>query len=238
MDEGSPQKPLPKINDPSVVLFLGLYLILLAFFILLSTISSISLSKSVAVVGSVKSAFRSDSPVDALSGDSFLRALGGGQLDQRFLGSVRASFSSAFPNQEVDETAVGAAVQFVVSADAIFEPGSPAVQDGAGDLLEKLATSLTTSVLGFHNEVEIVLRTGEGLASDGKPEQRLFIERAGLLAREMVANGVRPRAMQMGLRAGPRGTIAFLFRQTDKTATILSFEGQPIFAGPFLPSRF
>ena len=45
----------------------------------------------------------------------------------------------------------------------------------------------------------------------------------------MLANGVQARAMQMGLRAGRSGTISFLFRQTDQTATILSFEGQPIF---------
>ena len=33
MDEDTPQKPPTKINDPSVVLFLGLYLILLAFYL-------------------------------------------------------------------------------------------------------------------------------------------------------------------------------------------------------------
>ena len=229
MDEGSSQKPVPRINDPSVVLFLGLFLILLAFFILLSTISSISLSKSVAVVGSVKSAFRSDSAVDVLTGNNFLGARGGGQLDQGLLGSVRASFSSAFPNEEVGETVAGTSVRFVVSSDTIFAPGSAAVQNDASDFLEKLALSLTHSVLGFRNEVEIVLRTGERLASAEHPEQRLFVERAGVLAQQMLANGVQARAMQMGLRAGPSGTIAFLFRQTDQAATILSFEGQPIF---------
>ena len=229
MDEGSPQKPLPRNNDPSVVLFLGLFLILLAFFILLSTISSISLSKSVAVVGSVKSTFRSDSPIEALTGNNFLGARGGGQLDQRFLGSVRASFSSAFPNEEVGETVAGTSVRFVVSSDTIFEPGRSVIQNEASELLEELASSLTSSVLGFRNEVEIVLRTGERLASAEHPEQRLFVERAGVLAQEMLANGVQARAMQMGLRAGPSGTIAFLFRQTDQAATILSFEGQPIF---------
>ncbi len=234
MDEGSPQEPLSRINDPSVVLFLGLFLILLAFFILLTTISSISLSKSVAVVGSVKSTFRSDSPVDALTGNNFLGARGGGQLDQKFLGSVRASFSSAFPNEEVGETVAGTSVRFVVSSDTIFEPGSSVIQNDASELLEELASSLTSSVLGFRNVVEIVLRTGDRLASSEHPEQRLFIARAGVLAQEMLANGVQAGAMQMGLRAGPSGTISFLFRQTVQTATILSFEGQPIFetAGP------
>jgi len=233
MDEENPQKPRVTINDPSVALFLGLYLILLAFFILLSTISSISAEKSEAAVGSINSAFRSDSRVEALTGDSLLFAPGAGQLDRKLLGAVRASFSSAFPNEELNETVIGKSVRFVISADQIFQPGSPAIQDEASDLLEKLAASLDSSVLGFRNEIEVVLRTGENLPSGGNPEGRLLIERAGALAREMLAKGVHARSVQTGLRAGASGTIAFFFRQTEETAPVISFEGQSIFeSGP------
>lgn len=229
MDEENPQKPSATINDPSVALFLGLYLILLAFFILLSTISSLSVSKSAAAVGSINSAFRSDSRVEALTGDSILLVQGAGQLDRNLLGAVRASFSGAFPNEEIDETVVGTAVRFVLSMDRIFQPGSPAVQEEADDLLERLAASLESSAVGFRNEVEVVLRTGADLRSVGNPERRLLIERAGTLAREMVAKGVHVRSVQTGLRAGTSGTIAFFFRQTDEAAPVVSFEGQSIF---------
>lgn len=229
MDEEYPQRPSGTINDPSVALFLGLYLILLAFFILLSTISSFSESKSEAAVGSINSAFRSDSRIEALTGDSILLAHGAGQLDRNLLGSVRASFSSAFPNEELNETAIGSTVRFVISADRIFQPDSPAVQDEAGDLLEKLAASLESPTLGFRNEVEVVLRTGAALNSADKSERRLLIERAGTLVREMLAKGVPARSVQTGLRAGPAGTVAFFFRQTDETAPVVSFEGRSIF---------
>lgn len=233
MDEENPQKRSVTINDPSVALFLGLYLILLAFFILLSTISSLSASKSEAAVGSINSAFRSDSRIEALTGDSILVARGAGQLDRNLLGAVRASFSSAFPNEEINETVIGGAVRFVISADRIFQPGSPALQEEAGDLFERLAASLESSVLGFRNEVEVVLRTGEDLRSGENPEGRLLIERAGALAREMLAKGVFARSVQTGLRAGTSGTIAFFFRQTDEKAPVVSFEGQFIFeSGP------
>ncbi len=233
MDEENPQKPPVTINDPSVALFLGLYLILLAFFILLSTISSISAEKSEAAVGSINSAFRSDSRIEAVTGDSILFARGAGQLDRNLLGAVRASFSSAFPNEEVVETVIGNAVRFVISADRIFEPGNPAVQEEAGDLLERLAAALESSVFGFRNEVEVVLRTGENLPSGGDAERLLLIERAGTLVREMLAQGVHARSVQMGLRAGTSGTIAFFFRQTEETAPVISFEGQSIFeSGP------
>ncbi len=228
MDEENPQKRSVTINDPSVALFLGLYLILLAFFILLSTISSLSASKSEAAVGSINSAFRSDSRIEALTGDSILVARGAGQLDRNLLGAVRASFSSAFPNEEINETVIGGAVRFVISADRIFQPGSPALQEEA-DLFERLAASLESSVLGFRNEVEVVLRTGEDLRSGENPEGRLLIERAGTLAREMLAKGVFARSVQTGLRAGTSGTIAFFFRQTDEAAPVVSFEGQSIF---------
>ena len=229
MDEENPQKPSVTINDPAVALFLGLYLILLAFFILLSTVSSLSKVKSEAAVGSINSAFRSDSRIEALTGDSILIARGAGQLDRNLLGAVRASFSSAFPNEEVSETAIGSAVRFVISVDRIFQPDSPAVQEQASDLFEKLAASLESSALGFRNEVEVVLRTGADLSSDKTPERRLLIERAGTLAREMLATGVPARSVQTGLRAGPSGTIAFFFRQTDEAAPVVSFEGQSIF---------
>lgn len=229
MAEKNPQTPPSRINDPNVVLFLGLYLILLAFFIMLNTISSLSASKSAAAVGSVNSTFRSDSRIEALTGDSLLLVRGAGQLDRNLLGAVRASFSGTFPNEEIDETVIGTAVRFVVSADSIFQPGSPAVQKEASDLFARLATSLESSVLGFRNEVEVVVRTGEDLPSPESPEHRLLVERSGALAREMLANGVHARAFQTGLRAGAPGTIAFFFRQTDETAPVLSFEGQPIF---------
>ena len=229
MDEENPQKPSVTISDPNVALFLGLYLILLAFFILLSTISSLSASKSAAAVGSINSAFRSDSRIEALTGDSILLARGAGQLDRNLLGAVRASFSGAFPNEEVDETVIGKAVRFVLSTDRIFQPGSPEVQEEAENLFERLAASLESSVFGFRNEVEVVLRTGADLRSGEDPERQLLIERAGTLAREMVAKGVHVRSVQIGLRAGTSGTIAFFFRQTDEAAPVVSFEGQSIF---------
>lgn len=233
MDEENPQKPSVTINDPSVALFLGLYLILLAFFILLSTVSSLSKVKSEAAVGSINSAFRSDSRIEALTGDSILLARGAGQLDRNLLGAVRASFSSAFPNEEVEETVIGKAVRFVISADRIFQPGSPAVQEEAADLLETLAASLESSALGFRNEIEVVLRAGAGLRSLANPERRLLIERAGTIAREILAKGIPARSVQTGLRAGKSGTIAFFFSQADETAAVVSFEGQSIFeSGP------
>ncbi len=233
MDEEDPQKPSLTINDPSVVLFLGLYLILLAFFILLSSISSISEGKSAAAVGSINSAFRSNSRVEALTGDSILLGQGAGQLDRHLLGALRASFSSAFPNEEISETRIGSAVRFVISADRIFQPGSPAVSDEAGELFEKLAATLESSVFGFRNDVEMVLRTGADLRQDENIERQLLIDRAGTLAREVIAMGVHARSVQAGLRAGTAGTIAFSFRQTDEAAPVVSFEGQTIFeSGP------
>lgn len=229
MDEEDPQKPSVTLNDPSVSLFLSLYLILLAFFILLSAVSSISAGKSAAAVGSVNAAFRSDTPAEVLTGDSILLVRGAGQLDRNLLGSVRANFTSAFPNDEVVETIVGTAVRFVVAADRVFQPGSSVVHEDAGDLLEKLAVSLETSALGFRNEVEVVLRTGPDLHSIGGPERRQLIERAGALAREIVSKGVHARSVQVGLRAGTPGTIAFSFRQTDEAAPVVDFEGQSVF---------
>jgi hypothetical protein len=229
MDEENPQKQPVKISDPSTVLFLGLYLILLAFFILLSSVSTVSESKTSAAVGSINSAFRSDTRVEALTGDSLLLARGAGQLDRALLGAVRASFSSAFPNVEPNETIVGRAVRFVIPSDSIFPPGRSAIHAEAGDLVAKLARSLETSALGFRNDVEVVLRTGEKMPSASDPEGGLMIERAGTMARELLAKGVHERSIKTGLRGGPPGTIAFFFRQTDETAPVLSFEGEAIF---------
>lgn len=229
MDEENPQQQPTKINDPSVVLFLGLYLILLAFFILLSSVSTVSEDKSSAAVGSINSAFRSDTRLEALTGDSILLARGAGQLDRALLGAVRASFSSAFPNVEPNETVIGRAVRFVIPSDSIFPPGGSAIHGEAGHLLTKLAESLETSAFGFRNDVEVVLRTGEKMPSASDPEGRLMVERAGTIARELLATGVHERSVQTGLRGGPPETIAFFFRQTDEAAPVLSFEGEPIF---------
>ncbi len=227
-EEEQPQKPPPKINDPSIVLFLGLYLILLAFFILLSTISSLSQSKSAAAVGSLNSTFRSDPRVAALTGSSILIARSAGELDHSVLIAIRATFTATPLGISVNETTIGNAVRFVVPAETIFRPGSSVVQAEAGELFAKLSQALESNVIGFRNEVEIEVRTGDELSVAG-PELTLLVNRAGVLARGMVEHKVPARSIQTGLRAGTPDTIAFFFRQRDESAPTITFAGQPVF---------
>lgn len=233
MVEENPQRPLIRINDPSVSLFLGLYLILLAFFILLTTISSFSATKSVAAVGSVNSQFTSDRRVEALTGGDIMRLSGAGQLDRTLLGALRENFSAAFPSEEDTETVIGGSVQFVLPADKVFHPDSTFIQDAAAVLLVKLAASLTVSSPGLRNEIDVILRTGDEFSPATSQEQQRLVKQSGALARAMVDVGIKPRALRLGLRAGEAGTIAFLFSQIGELAPVLTFEGQPIFrSGP------
>ena len=86
MKDGQP----PPIQNPTLILFLGLFLILLAFFIMLNTLSVVDAEKSVAAMDSVNSQFGEAVFVRPVSGE--IKVVSEAVIAEGFHGKIELSF--------------------------------------------------------------------------------------------------------------------------------------------------
>lgn len=219
--EGStPKKPT---DDPSVVLFLGLYLILLAFFILLTAISTIEESKSEAAVSSVNGKF-GDKGADTLTGLSIIAELGSGTENTGFRGDVEAAFHSSLPADGFEADDLGGVLRILVPIVFIFGEDAASVEPDRVALFDAVATALSYTSPGISNEVEIVVNTGDQLPPPTGDLANVSVRRAGALARALNDHGVAARRISAGVRSGRESTVAFLFQRRPEGESGISFQ--------------
>jgi hypothetical protein len=176
-------------GDANIVAMLSLKLLLLAFFILLSTISQLEERRTRAVMESVSSTFRGQIP--ALS--SAPRTDSGVAMQQhqaRLSQRIEQLFRQTLPLVETARSADGKVLRLSVPADRLFRPGEAALLAQRGTLLRRLARELTGPAFQAPYAVEVF----HGAPRDADAGAlRLQVDRAGALVRQLARYDV-PRA--------------------------------------------
>lgn len=227
----NPIRSLPDEGPNTIALFLGLYLVVLAFFILLVTISTVEITKSQKVMDSLSSAFTSIVPPSA-DLQTFKSKDGDVLAGQEFQQQVTGIFSTALGIDKVETVQPGRQMRLMMKADSLFFQDEARIRPAMYPLLDRTVAALSNRPSGLRYDLEFVI--GVPTAEDGKTmpvEETLEVRRAGAFAEEMNSRGIPPDSVAVGMRPGHVGEVVIWFYTRDIEKTKLKFEEGDEFLG-------
>ncbi len=218
----------PRVQgDSTTSIFLALYLIVLAFFILLNAISSRQEARSKAVLGSIGATFSQPAvvatgPLDFASGSGVFAAVGD------FEDTVRKIFQTAFPFVKVSPYQPFGQMQVEFPVDSIFAPGGAVPLAEHGPFFDRLAGALKREIPGQYFEAELLIGLLPFEARNPTPERAIAVERAGAFARELDRRGVPASHLSVGIEEGDPAVLRLLFfvRPAEQDAPLSAAGGE------------
>lgn len=208
------------------VLYLGLYLILLAFFILLIGISTFEEKRTRAVVGSITSTFQvAMMDGTGLDAEHLPTALAEFLSAQAFQRNLEDLFSSLLPHSEVRVSRPGELMHVVLPVDALFPPGSDVLRYERLPLLRRIANALDDHPPDQRFDIEFVVGGAMPRSGDEADPLPLAISRAAELARTLKDHGAPGDSLAAGVKNGGAGRVFITFVTRDPAAAQASFGG-------------
>ncbi len=203
-------------GSSNIVLLLSLMLILLAFFILLNSLSEFESGRSRAVIESVNRAFNGKIE----SGDrtpAHSASLGALPEVEAKMREVASLFEAIVPSARAKRIRRAKAVRVELTVASLFRPAGVRLRPGSEILIQRLARLLARDPRGGPSyDLEVLLGVGAppaGGADPATPDPRsLEVRRAALLAQRLVEEGLPPPALSIGLLPGQPGTLRFVVR--------------------------
>ena len=188
-------------TDSSMGLFVSLYLILFAFFIILNAISNQTVIRTAAVMESVSDTFKADNPGrnDDVQLDVDEPAIG---PTDSILTDIRGLFETEFNIPGKIPAGGQGSVEFTFPTRFLFADGSLIVRSDSHPFLQSLIRIMDRN--STRRPVELLFLFGSDTGSEGANNtqlQELAIRRAGSLARFMRSSGVRDGAYGTGFTA-------------------------------------
>jgi hypothetical protein len=219
MDDFDDKEPGP-VRDTGPILFLGLFLLLLAFFILLNALATREEFKTRALINSLTLTFQT--PKDAeTSKTRFISALAPVPEPEDLMDEVERIWVASIPLVTVERLSNGRTMQVTMPVNELFVGSSAALRADRNDLLVRTATALAHSADGFVNELEFVF--GDiGAPGDGLDET-LYL-RAAAIARELIANGAPPDRVTIGSQRSSRRQLRMRFNIREAEKAYITFE--------------
>lgn len=215
--------PLPRDEEPvrsrngSVMVFLSLYLLLLAFFILLNTISQREQRRSEMAIGSVAATFRAPLPTEVVD---LTTSTGRGVLEAAdpFHREIKRVFEKTLPIDASKVFSSGNVMRIIVPANDVFRQGSSSFRPEIAVLLGGIADGVSTRETGVRFEVEMIVKDGDSVPEITGEQLPLPLRRAGAFARWMRGAGVSAQSIVAGVGPGERNEIQFSFyaRETER----------------------
>lgn len=202
--------------DQSPWLFLSLYLMLFAFFIVLNSYSSIDSTRRDAVVSSVIEAFaRVSGPQE---GRQLRVALGREGQAQQFQDDVTEVFRTIVPLQQIKVIQSGTRLDVDVPAPAFFDGQSVNVRSTL-PMLDRIVATVSSPPDNIRYEL-VILGQVESAAEQGiTAAMTAELARVGNIARTLVARGMPPNTVSIGLEHGDAQFIRFVFLAVDQETT-------------------
>ena len=199
----------------TVVQFLSLYLLVLAFFIWLVSLAQFEGVKSLAVINSLKAHFQA---VEKEEKKTDLTALVRGKIlnSKEFQDVVKGTFSTIIGVEKVDAPTPGRTMRVVMKSASLFEKETTKIRENHIPLLDRVIAALSGSAPGYHFEMEFIVGS-EGdsptrrTVSQLSNAQSLQMARAGVFVRNMLARGVPPDTVSIGIRKGRPDLIKIYF---------------------------
>lgn len=202
----------------SIALFLALYLLVLAFFILLVSISTIEDVKSQAAMDSLSSSFTTILP-PSLQLTAISESEGEVIAGQRFQEQVTNIFSTTIQVTSVDVIQPGRLMRVQLNSDILFEIGKAEIREVNHPLLDRIVASLSGRPPGSRYDMEFVIGSTYETGKIMPIGQTLEMSRAGAFVRAMLERGAPPDSVSVGIQPGDpmESNIWFYVRSSDET---------------------
>lgn len=204
----------------TAALFVSLYLVVLAFFILLNSISHIEVSKKTTAIGSVKDTF-SIHPVDTQPKLKPVNQSGRDlPLSQYYtpIEKLAKSMIELVDSKLIDD---GKKLQITLASDTIFFPYSESLKSDAEAFLVRLATLLSSADFGKRIDIETVFSVKLGFEETFG--EQLSVNRAEQLRTMLSSLGVDKRNLFFGVSTHGNEQLfdlRFLVRDANDTTII------------------
>lgn len=205
-----PQGDTEDHGENTIALFLGLYLLVLAFFILLVTMSTRTEIKSKAVMDSLTSTFST-----LLPPRTDLTALTTKEGDviaaRQFQDDIAGIFTTAIKVERITVVQPGRLMRVVLLADTLFFTGKARLRGGQLDFLDRLVTTLSNRPQGLRFDMEFVIGSNRATGKKSPGGKSLALSRAESFARDMESRGAPPDSLAVGLKPGNPEKITLWF---------------------------
>lgn len=222
MDDRDGPLPLAGTRNPtadgSLNLFLALYLLVLAFFILLVSISTHEPVRSRAVIESVGASFAAAPPDPTPEPDGVAAAPEEMVAAQRFQTETAGLFAAALQVARVEIVQPGRLMRVRMPADTLFFADEARLRPAHFELFDRIVASLAARPPGLKFDLEFVIDAPYG--DDGllPASESLPLARGWTFVRDLAARGAPPDALSMGLRpsAANEAIMWFFVRFPDE----------------------
>ncbi|TNE66484.1 MAG: hypothetical protein EP335_03395 [Alphaproteobacteria bacterium] len=211
-------------SDNTMGLFVALYLILLAFFIVLTSVSNQAVVRAAAAMQSVNKTFARDGQTDVPEvrpSDSDTAA------QDTVLSSVQRSFLSEFEIEGRFLRSGGNVFEVQFPQDYLFAKGSFQVRSDMGPFLDQLVAAVRSAPPENRQEVAFLFGAGAGPVSrEMTRSQEFAVRRAGALARYLREQGMPSGTFSAGFAAIPEGDVVAVFRSSLNRDETMKFSQQ------------
>ncbi|MCK0070462.1 hypothetical protein [Kordiimonas laminariae] len=202
-------------TDTTMGLFVALYMILLAFFIMLNAVSEQKTSKAQEVMKGVNAAFSKESD-DQSRQPGEQTTLPNDEVkpeNDPLLIELSRSFGGEFDVNGKFSINKGLVYEVELPADSFFEKGSFRIRPDMEPFLDRIAKLVLDRENNETRNVAFMFGSGEGLVSrDLTRSQEFAVRRAGAIARFMKLQGVPDGMFHTGFIQIPEGKILAAFR--------------------------
>ena len=199
-------------SNSSVVQFLALYLLVLAFFIWLVSLARFDGVKSLAVINGLKSTFETKEMEKEVTE---LRTLIRSKVtsSKQFEDSISGLFSTLLGVEKVEAPTPGRTMRVVMNADTLFESEKTTIKEFNFAFMDRVIASLSERPPGYHFDMEFIIGSDEDASGYGTlpVNQTLQMARAGVFVRSMLARGAPPDTLSVGIRKGNPNTVTLWF---------------------------
>lgn len=209
---------------PDVVpIFLGLFLLVLAFFIMLVSISTFETVKSTAVMDSLSSTFTTVLP--PTSDPTEFNAKDGDIIaGEAFQEQITSTFSTAVQIEKIEVVQPGRLMRLRMPTSALFKADEISVREDMLPLLDRVVASLSNRAPGLRQDMEVIIGTPLTGNFYLPLQQGLDMARVGELARTMIGRGAPPDSVSVGIKSGDQGNVAMWFWVRGIEETEIRFE--------------
>lgn len=199
------EKPSP---DGAASLFVSLYVVILAFFILLTSNAQFDVEKTKHVVDSVNKAFSIEIPSET---DVRIPSIGNELSTTQFFEDMQKSLQSVVPLEEMDVITDGQQMVITMESTALFNRDDPNLRYDRRHFYRRLAETMTKWRQDMAMQLSMVQGVETPLSVDANAKSTLEVTRAGNFARFVENQGTEPRNINIAIEQGEPGIIRLIF---------------------------
>ena len=202
-------------QEDSAPLFVSLYIVLLAFFIMLNTMATIDEKRLESAMQSINKAFSMTTPI---AGAPALMDDAGTELHAtQFFNELKSVASSFVPAEYLDVYTTGNVMEMVIPEEYVFIPLTHEFHQQAKPFFQNLVPVLMKwyPALRIEAEMLVSIEPAEVSLNPDRRSEQLGIKRATALSTFLTGKGMNEKNVVPGLRSDAKGNITMIFTVRD-----------------------